>query len=227
MFLLSKGPRYFYDAAAIREPVVSDRAPSRRAKASGAGHVALRPNGSAYDGTETSRNKRSVWTVASQPYTEAHFAVFPPALVEPCVLAGAPERCCEVCGAPWERLTESERVADRPSRVQGRDPSNEQAGEAHGPDGRSGNRHRLRVTTAGFAPSCAHDGPAVPGVVLDPFSGAGTTGLVAVRNGREYVGVELNPEYARLARERIATDIRLGHRAPQRVPEPEGQGGLF
>lgn len=82
------------------------------------------------------RNKRSVWTVTTKPFKGAHFATFPPDLIEPCVLAGCP---------------------------------------------------------AG-------------GTVLDPFGGAGTTGLVAARHGRSYVLCELNPDYAKMAEERIAAD---------------------
>jgi DNA modification methylase len=87
----------------------------------------------------TGRNKRSVWTVTPKPFKGAHFATFPPDLIEPCVLAGAP----------------------------------------------------------------------VGGLVLDPFTGSGTTGMVAVRNGRNFVGSELNPEYADMARGRIAGAVPI------------------
>ncbi|NQU42146.1 site-specific DNA-methyltransferase [bacterium] len=80
------------------------------------------------------RNRRSVWTIATQPYSEAHFATFPPALVEPCVLAGS-----------------------RPGDT-----------------------------------------------ILDPFNGAGTTGMVALQLGRDYIGIELNPEYVEMTRKRLA-----------------------
>jgi DNA modification methylase len=81
-------------------------------------------------------NKRSVWTVAPKPFKEAHFATFPPDLIEPCILAGCP----------------------------------------------------------------------VGGAVLDPFGGAGTTGLVAQRNGRDAILIELNPAYMEIARRRLAGD---------------------
>lgn len=90
VFLLSKSPKYYFDAEAIKEPIQSDRAPSRKAKAGGAGRKELRPNGTPYDGTGETRNRRSVWTVATRPYKGAHFATFPPDLIEPCILAGAP-----------------------------------------------------------------------------------------------------------------------------------------
>jgi hypothetical protein len=79
------------------------------------------------------------------------------------------------------------------------------------------------VTTTGYGPSCSCNADPAPGTVLDPFAGAGTTGLVAARNRRSFIGLELNPEYAQMARDRIATDIRLGHRPPQRVEPPQGE----
>jgi site-specific DNA-methyltransferase (adenine-specific) len=63
--------------------------------------------------------------------------------------------------------------------------------------------------TVGFVPSCGHDAPPVPSVVLDPFAGAGTTGMVALRHNRSFVGCELNPDYVRLARDRIIADSPL------------------
>lgn len=85
------------------------------------------------------RNKRSVWTVTTQPFSEAHFATFPPDLIEPAILAGCPK----------------------------------------------------------------------DGTVLDPFGGAGTTGLVADRLGRNAILIELNPAYAEMAKRRIENDAPL------------------
>ena len=83
------------------------------------------------------RNRRSVWTIPTRPYKGAHFATFPPALIEPCILAGAP----------------------------------------------------------------------LGGVVLDPFNGSGTTGAVALKHGRRYVGVEINPSYIALTHKRLFGDL--------------------
>jgi DNA modification methylase len=161
LFLLSKGPRYFYDAEAIVEPATgwngsrfdigktsthqlerSQRWEARKASGepvrqglAGAGAVGASDVGG---GLET-RNKRSVWEVATQPFSEAHFATFPPALIEPCVLAGCPKG----------------------------------------------------------------------GTVLDPFGGAGTTGLVADRLGRDAILIELNPEYAAIAERRLTADAGM------------------
>jgi DNA modification methylase len=135
--------KYFYDAEAIKEPAEDigrengrdGRDEDERARPPGARARTL----ARLDYTERGRNKRSVWTVATQPYPGAHFATFPPKLIEPCILAGCPEG----------------------------------------------------------------------GTVLDPFAGAGTTGMVALRHGRSFVGCELNADYVRLARDRIIADSPL------------------
>jgi DNA modification methylase len=112
IFLLTKNYKYYYDSEAIKEEAV--------------------------DGL---KNKRDVWPIQTKPFKGAHFAVYPPELVEPCVLAGS-------------------RIGD---------------------------------------------------IVLDPFSGSGTTGVVAINNGRTYIGLELNPDYAQLSVDRIrdSTGVEL------------------
>jgi DNA modification methylase len=234
VFLLSKGPRYFYDADAIREPPSPTSAGNRRAFRGEGDYTQGRSfdNGAAAtgnavagnDGEPTARNKRSVWTVATQPYAGAHFATFPPKLIEPCVLAGAPERACGECGAPWVRVVERTPMVVRPT------PKREawQAEDDHARTQTGGTMLEPPSSrTLGFEPSCPHGDGSAAGVVLDPFAGAGTTGLVALQHGREFVGIELSPAYAQMARERIETAVRLGFRAPQKVAAPNGQGSLF
>jgi DNA modification methylase len=140
VFLLSKRPRYYYDAETIAEESIYAPGKTKEVERvkgyyGGKGTDASRNDG-AFKAIRPTRNKRSVWTVAPKPFKGAHFATFPPALIEPCVLAGAP----------------------------------------------------------------------VGGLVLDPFSGAGTTGVVALKHGRRATLIEINPEYAAMARERI-TDV--------------------
>jgi len=173
IFLLAKSERYYYDIEAMQEPAqewagraatfdrsgnaVSEHvlpgqsAAQHRPRSSGnkerkpasARGVPVDTDGKSAGAVAGSvpwegatRNKRSVWTVGTEPFSEAHFATFPPALIEPCIKAGCPEG----------------------------------------------------------------------GTVLDPFGGAGTTGLVADRLGRNAVLVELNPDYAAMAERRIAGD---------------------
>jgi len=138
IFLMSKQARYFYDADAIREPQQSlgERHEGKSGYREdypikyGFSERSLHPLG---------RNRRSVWEVASQPFAGAHFATFPPDLIEPCIKAGCPKG----------------------------------------------------------------------GTVLDPFGGAGTTGLVADRLGRNAILIELNPEYLAMTERRIRGDAGM------------------
>jgi DNA modification methylase len=94
VFLLSKSERYFFDADAVAEPVAASTverlSQPTLAQQAGSARVPGKTNGNmkAVGGTEN-RNRRSVWTVATRPYKGAHFATFPPALIEPCILAGS------------------------------------------------------------------------------------------------------------------------------------------
>jgi len=145
VFLLAKSERYYYDANAIAEPTDGrtwhDVTGSPRlnvpgqTKQDGHGRRHAGFNAHYFSGSPPSRrNARSVWTVTTQPFAQAHFATFPEALVRPCVLAG----------------------------------------------GRPGD------------------------LALDPFAGSGTVGVVALRHGRRFLGIELNPTYCAMARRRIA-----------------------
>jgi DNA modification methylase len=132
------GCDYYYDHEAVKEPSrypEDDRkarsgAEDKRNGSGDSGLSRVRPGSETYP----TRNKRSVWTVATQPYRGAHYAVFPPKLITPCILAGCP---------------------------------------------------------AG-------------GVVLDPFIGSGTTGMVCVQHGRRYLGIELKPDHVEQAYGRIS-----------------------
>jgi len=129
IFLLSKSAKYFYDNDAISEPCSypNDKRGERPDQRRGTGMNSISGNTGEY------RNKRSVWTINTKPYKDAHFAVFPPKLPELCIKAGSSE------------------------------------GD----------------------------------VILDPFFGSGTTGWVAQRLGRKWIGIELNPEYIKIAEKRF------------------------
>lgn len=162
IFLLAKSERYYYDHESVKEPSVTcdPRKPYApgQVDARGNGHNRgggkVRPSvkrggfsgkteemagegRNAFRAVEEWRNLRDVWTVDTQAFPEAHFATFPPKLIEPCVIAGCP----------------------------------------------------------------------VGGTVLDPFSGAGTTGLVAKKHGRNFIGIELNPTYIAMAERRLAQEV--------------------
>lgn len=93
LFLLSKSPSYYFDSQAMQEPVVYPKDPGNLATARAVPGLADHNNRSGLHrvGARDTRNRRSVWTVATRPYKGAHFATFPPQLIEPCVLAGCPE----------------------------------------------------------------------------------------------------------------------------------------
>jgi DNA modification methylase len=218
LFLLTKSPRYFYDADAIRETFDAPEGPS--------GRRAIRPGVDTNGGGQASgeqfrgylenagRNKRSVWTVSTQPYPGAHFATFPPKLIEPCVKAGTPPKACGLCGAPWQRQTEHGEIQSTGGSKTGARASNMDTVSSLGQSAEKGAFNtgefiqRERITT-GWTATCEHDDDSGVAVVLDPFNGAGTTGIVATRLERDYVGIELNPEYADMARRRIHDDAPL------------------
>jgi len=153
-------------------------------------------------GAGLTRNRRDVWTIATKPYSEAHFATYPVDLVDPCIKAGTSAHgCCEACGAPWVRVVERTKAEYT--------PCNGAYAEQHIQQSKGKTRSQAGgmpidgVVTTGWSPSCSCGAPTVPCVVLDTFSGAGTTGVAAIRLGRQYIGIDINPEYLDLAHKRL------------------------
>jgi DNA modification methylase len=210
LFLLSKSPRYYYDQEAVREQKAPSTIGDTRNNENGhrreRGYLGANSmGGTNLGGPSGGRNLRSVWTIPTQPYPEAHFAVFPEALVEKPILAGTSAKgCCSECGAPWERVVERtameiDRSYNHPAELRTRT---------------SGTMTKAPTSvTTGWAPTCEHKAPALPCVVLDPFCGAGTTGVVAKKLGRKFIGIDLKREYLDMAQkriERIPTPMELG-----------------
>lgn len=213
LFMLTKAERYFYDATAIEEegdvPAGTRAAKGSNVRSELKGVNGRPPEYFEYTGK---RNKRSVWWVATQPFPEAHFATFPPDLIEPCILAGTSERgCCRECGALWVRQTSRAVSLESGSGRAGRKPTGKGAGGVQTDSGTYDIRMGPVVSTqtVGWEASCTCGGEPVPCTVLDPFGGAGTTALVADRLGRNAILCELNPEYADMARRRVARDAGL------------------
>ncbi len=215
VFLLTKSARYFYDAEAIKEESVEpDR--QRADRIGGASHKERQQHyeGAIYTGGN-SRNARSVWTIATKPFPEAHFATFPVDLAERCIKAGTSLMgCCSACGAPRVRVVERNLVptpkAAKKNVVDQRDYAADakDQGANRQKDGHIPGWARQDITL-GWSPSCQCNGEVIPCTVLDPFGGAGTTGLVADRLQRNAILIELNPEYAEMARRRISADAPL------------------
>lgn len=209
IFLLARSDRYYFDAEAIKEPV-SGTAHSRgngvnpKAKANEFKTKQNESFSGAINGMVSERNRRSVWTVSTKPYRGAHFATFPPDLIEPCILAGTSEEgCCSACGTPWARITKKDRVATRP----GTDSKVTDAGGSSITGNRDPQRHVTTTRTIGWEAQCGCGATVVPCTVLDPFNGSGTTGQVSRNHGRYYIGCELNPDYIALTNKRLEQEL--------------------
>ncbi len=213
LFLFVKSERYFYDAEAIKEGVtggahvrgggthVKTVAPGQGIKANSSFESAVRH-------LVSSRNKRSVWSVYAEACPEAHFAVMPTKLVEPCILAGTSPLACETCGAPWRRIVEREGGTWEERKAKGA-PGRYGLHGAKGitGGGPNGDLGSSASVTVGWQPTCRCQENTGGGrcIVLDPFMGAGTVGLVAAQLGRDYLGIELNATYIEMAEQRIRT----------------------
>jgi len=207
MFLLSKSQKYYYDGDAISEPsrtfgkpmaFTSYQADGKNVKPSGNEKPENynKPRGA-------TRNKRTVWTIPTKPFPGAHFAVMPEALVEPCILAGTSEKgYCPACGKAWERQVD--RKVDRNWKECPKDEARREQNLQSDKSGLHSQYHEITEITTGWLPSCQCSRDPQPGVVLDPFFGAGTVGVVAKKLGRRYIGIELNEEYVAIARKRLA-----------------------
>lgn len=215
-------------ALTIVEP---DAPPAPSFPGIGPQHGAVRDRNEKYEPMKVNigRNARTVWTIATQPYPEAHFATFPTELPRRCIAAGTSEKgSCSECGIPWARATSTSYTNPGNRSSNGR-----RDGQGFRETGvrvmASGQRLEKQVETTGWEPRCrivdyrevpsVRGGPATrepiyaacseaggvrPGVVLDPFAGSGTTLAVARDLGRYAIGIEINPEYVRLIEKRCA-----------------------
>lgn len=206
VFLMAKSERYFYDRVAVMERTSGTANPrgngvNQKARQEQFGARQNSSFAAAVRGLVAMRNKRSVWSLTSRPYKEAHHATFPPELPEVPILAGTSPRVCGVCSAPWERLTE-EVMVETPRggplgkqlrRYVGRDERQRRA---------SGERGELQIRTTGWEPTCEHRDETGRAIVLDPFLGSGTTAEVAEKHGRLWLGFDKDPKNEPLIRKR-------------------------
>jgi len=217
LFLLSKAGRYYYDADAVREPaeygrrvwsdVEANLASATTANDKRENHGVRRKATVSGSDPSAGRNLRSVWTIPTKPYKGAHFAVFPPKLIEPCIKAGTSEEgCCAKCGAPWLRVVERERYAPETCNAGERNVDASRGDSTRKLSGPEFNKLPPPVTT-GWQPGCECQAGKTRCIVLDPFFGAGTTGMVAKRMGCHYVGIELNPDYCEIAANRLRQKV--------------------
>ena len=179
IFLLTKDFKYYYDNEAIMEEAKTGNSNQRK-------------------------NKRDVWTVPAKGYKGAHFAVFPEDLITPCILAGSSAKgCCSECGAPYKRdfniITKPERsTAKSRGNMLNVIPGRDKLSRLNSKDMES-----IKKEFKEWVPTCNCQASIVPSVVLDIFSGSGTTVVTAIKNGRKGIGIELNREYVELSIDRI------------------------
>ena len=219
IWMFAKGPRYFWDGEAVKEEAFAFRPEGRefghnRNMATGANDRTT-GNERRIDAPKwtdkSTRNLRNVWSVASYPFPGAHFATMPPDIVERCIKAGSSERgCCPACGAPWVRVVgrDAKLVAYADVKYDSKDPRF----ATHRCLGARYEKQMAEhpIKTLGWQPSCKCPsvGP-IPSRILDPFAGAGTTGLVADRLGRDATLIDLNTSYIDMAVNRIRDDAPL------------------
>jgi DNA modification methylase len=214
VYFLVRSRRYYFDLDRIREPHRSrggrqarsqpDRPTGWAGPLAGSQGGLHRARTAGVPGHWLGKNPGDVWRLAGSGYRGAHFATFPEALVERPLLATCPEAVCLGCGQPWRRPVTVRRLgptgAAGPDRLVRRYP-----------------QHWQTLRQVGeLEPTCPCGAATVPGVVLDPFFGSGTVGVVAARHGRDWIGIELNPSYARLAEERLGQSVASGYRREAR-----------
>lgn len=218
VFHLTPQPDYWYDLDAIREPHQTNNLAYEAQKSSKWGkkkEQTSKPNVEDYR-EETraynaaGKNPGDVFEVTTQQYPDSHFAVYPSELCETPIKSSCPPKTCAECGTPYERETEESVSFHSGSGKAGNVPSGKHADKQEANSGdydiRMGPKKTVEHKGWNSACECATD-DTEPGVVLDPFAGAGTTCLVAKRLNRQFIGVDLNPEYVAIAQKRVGLTV--------------------
>ena len=149
------------------------------------------------------RNKRSVWKIKPKGFREAHFAVYPEELCETPLKAGCSAFVCVKCGNP--KVLDIEREGKSSSELmKGKDKSRFKSEQGKKQNIRAPRESfERKIISKGYKPTCNCNAKFTSGIVLDPFFGSGTTGVVALKQGKKFIGIELNPEYIEIAEARI------------------------
>ena len=229
IWLITKNKKYYYDADAIREPV---KEISKKRIEYGLKHkhpdnigVAIPPVNTKRMGERflnpLGKNKRNVWTITTKPFKDAHFATFPKDLIEPCIKAGSSEHgCCSKCGNPYIRITKKgdynlkHQIAsggDKDGKYYGKSKKDYSSAKAQ--DASETKKRILEsmkeVIQVGWEATCKCNAGIKKSVILDPFGGIGTTGLVANDLRRNSILIELNPKYVKMMKKRMFNDSPL------------------
>ena len=145
------------------------------------------------DGKVIQRTKREVWSINTVGNTNGHFAKYPEEIVQIPLDAGCPAYICEKCGSPKKK------VYEKIGEFQRRWSTKNEDGSPYSNHGSMQNIYE----ESGYKETCSCDVGFVPGLVLDPFMGSGTTALVAKKNNRQFIGFELNKDYTNNAKQRL------------------------
>jgi DNA modification methylase len=208
IWLITKNKKYYYDADAIKEPCKSQVSEKIKIRFGGNKYGDSKDkhhqtkSGNNYIDTGL-KNKRNVWTVTTKPFKDAHFATFPKDLIEPCIKAGCPEKVCVKCGKPQIKEFYRDK-STLPVKRNKRDGDGDRAVGGVYQKWLEENPPQITIK-----PSCDCNADFKPGVVLDPFGGSGTTGIVAALNNRNAILIELNQNYIDIANKRIEKEVGL------------------
>lgn len=211
ILMLTKSAKYYYDADAVREDSVdAESFTGRRKRSYSRSNYIDMANNKAVLGNDNNdrgktypkRNLRDVWTINTQPFKGSHFATFPEKIPEICIKATTPEYgCCAKCGKPYKRVVERKTMKIK------RTDWGERAGNRTASSGTMISPPETK--TVGWQPDCKCNAGVTKSIVLDPFAGSGTTGVVAKRLGRKAILYELSTEYCEMIKERVRQQAML------------------
>jgi len=211
VFFLVKNKKYWSDLDAVRVPLKNPEDMKYRVKLRANKKYNHRSQGSYYyppadldKSLKLGKNPGDIWRIPTKPFPEAHFATYPEKLVESMIKFGCPQWVCKKCGKARVRITKIKYI-DAGGRKQREKTLTQEAKRGMqnpGPQGMKYGRANACHYTIGWT-DCGCNAGWASGVVLDPFMGSGTTGVVAKRLGRDFIGIELNKEYIKMAEKRI------------------------
>jgi len=211
IFMLVKNKKYFFDQDALRVPYTRPlnrwggdklKAKNKSEWDEGTGQQTyrdreMRPNA-------MGANRPNVWQINTEPMKFAHFACFPSELVKWLILAGCPQWVCSACKKAKVRIVNKNYIPTRPGLNTGKGKSGTDLDPNKSLHQRDISKYRMEIVyqTIGWT-DCGCNASWESGIVLDPFIGSGTTGYIAEKLGRRWIGIELNPNYCEIAKKRI------------------------
>ena len=235
LFIFTKG-KYFSDMEAVREENSSNThekgsklSPPRESVGIGHKEFARYCPGK---NNPSGRNLRNVWCINPQAYKGSHYATFPEDLVEPCIKVATSEKgVCPKCGKQWARVVDisggtiGKSWHDHSDDI-GKGMTQQQEGKPLATwKGQKEKENPYNRTTLGWRATCkCNAGEPVPAVVFDPFSGSGTVAAVAAKLGRNYLGIEINPDYIKDQSDYRVAEAETGITISE---QKTGQKGLF